>query len=98
MRLLGIGRNQYIDLMNVSRSNKKFGFFRMRNWRELLPSKPVANVTILPWWTAQVGFVTEEDIKSNVDKAEHCMIDQLIDSGPCPAGHLNYPTLHSLYR
>ena len=62
-------RNQYIDLMNMSRSSKRFGFFR-RSGKELLPVKPVDNITILPWWIVQLGFVTEEDMKLNADKAE----------------------------
>jgi len=48
LRLLGIGRNQYIDLMNQSRSGRKL--FRKRNARELLPLKPVAKMMIEPWW------------------------------------------------
>ena len=63
-----ISRNQYIDLMNMSRSSKRFGFFR-RSGKELLPVEPVKDITILPWWIVQLGFVTEEDMKL-ADKAE----------------------------
>jgi len=96
LRLLGVGRNQYIDLMNLSRSSKKFGFFR-KSGRELLPGKPIENIPILPWWNVQVAYITEDDIKANVDKDEHCLIDQIIDSGSCPAGHLNYHVVRQLY-
>ena len=95
LRLIGIGRNQYIDLMNMSRSSKRFGFFR-RSGKELLPTKPVNNITILPWWIAQIGFVTEDDMKI-ADKSQHIMVDQLIDNGPCPAGHLDYDCVLELY-
>ena len=57
LRLLGIGRNQYIDLMNSSRSSKRLlaGFFnRNKAGRELLPEQPVESMTMLPWWTVQV--------------------------------------------
>ena len=54
--------------MNLSRSSKRFGFFR-RSGKELLPIKPV-DIAILPWWIVQLGFITEEDMKVNVDKAE----------------------------
>jgi hypothetical protein len=58
----------------MSRSSKRFGFFR-RSGKELLPVKPVDKLTILPWWIVQLGFVTEEDMKL-ADKAEviilHC--------------------------
>ena len=33
-----------------------------------------------------------------VDKAEHSLIDQLIDSGSCAAGHNDYSVVHALYR
>ena len=102
LRLLGVGRNQYIDLMNSARSRKGIfplpGIFGNRRGRELLPERPVDTMTILPWWTVQVGYVTEEDInKGGVDKDEHCLIDQVIDGGPCPAGTLNKTTVRQLY-
>ena len=57
-RLLGIGRNQYIELMNKTRTKSKFGglassLFR-RSYRELLPTRPVSSLSILPWWMIQV--------------------------------------------
>ena len=33
-----------------------------------------------------------------VDKAEHSLIDQMIDSGACAAGHNDYSVVHGLYR
>ena len=94
--------------------------------------EPVKDITILPWWIVQLGFVTEEDMKL-ADKAEvgiihkhilshgekftllvvpknlfqtrfndfnilqHVMVDQIIDNGPCPVGHLSYDTVLVLY-
>ena len=59
-RLLGIGRNQYIELMNKTRTKSKFGGFTSalfrKSYRELLPTRPVTNLTILPWWVIQVTF------------------------------------------
>ncbi|KAG8005198.1 Protein FAM91A1, partial [Nibea albiflora] len=60
LRLLGIGRNQYIDLMNQCRSSKKF--FRRKSARDLLPAKPV-EISVEPWWVAQTGYITEDDIR-----------------------------------
>ncbi|XP_040581612.1 LOW QUALITY PROTEIN: protein FAM91A1 [Lepeophtheirus salmonis] len=98
LRLLGIGRNQYIDLMNQSRSSKKFGgFFRSRSCKELLPTKPISNFSIVPWWIVNTVTSSEDDLKY-LDKYERMLITQLIDTGPCPAGHLNYETVLSLYR
>ncbi|XP_012942725.1 protein FAM91A1 [Aplysia californica] len=95
LRLLGIGRNQYIDLMNQCRSSKKF--FRKRPVKELLPGQPIEGVTIDPWWIVQVGFVTEDDIRLCND-AEKKVIDMVIDTGPQVSGELSKEVVHSLYR
>ena len=58
LRLLGIGRNQYIELMNKTRTKTKFGAFATsmfrRSYRDLLPARPVNDLVILPWWVVQV--------------------------------------------
>ena len=100
LRLLGIGRNQYIELMNKTRSKSKFGGFTSslfrKSYRELLPTRPVSNLIIQPWWVIQVGYVTEEDVKT-LSKSQRVVIDQIIDHGPCPAGQLPQPDVLSLY-
>ncbi|KAH3848619.1 protein FAM91A1-like [Dreissena polymorpha] len=95
LRLLGIGRNQYIDLMNQCRSSKKF--FRRKPPKELLPTKPVETVQIESWWMVNIGFITEDDIKM-CSKQEKDIIDTIIDQGSQMAGEINHKLLHSLYR
>ncbi|XP_076462522.1 protein FAM91A1-like [Babylonia areolata] len=95
LRLLGIGRNQYIDLMNQCRSTKKF--FRKRPVRELLPAQPIEEVSVDPWWIAHIGYVTEDDVKM-CNGTEKVTIDSIIDTGPQLAGELDKTVLHSLYR
>lgn len=95
LRLIGIGRNQYIELMNSCRSNKRFGLFR-KSGKELLPTIPIDSVPVLPWWYVQIAYITEDDMKG-VDKAAKCLIDQIIDYGSRPAGYLNYQTVRQLY-
>ena len=60
LRLLGIGRNQYIELMNKTRTKTKFGATSMfrRSYRDLLPPRPVSDFVILPWWVVQVTKTT----------------------------------------
>ncbi|XP_047239885.1 protein FAM91A1 isoform X1 [Girardinichthys multiradiatus] len=94
LRLLGIGRNQYIDLMNQCRSSKKF--FRRKSARDLLPSKPV-EISVEPWWVAQTGYITEDDIRI-CSSAEKKAIDKMIDSGPQLAGTTEYNVVLSLYN
>ncbi|XP_016105914.1 protein FAM91A1-like [Sinocyclocheilus grahami] len=94
LRLLGIGRNQYIDLMNQCRSSKKF--FRRKSARDLLPSKPV-DITVEPWWVVQTGYITEDDIRI-CSVAEKAAIDKMIDSGPQLTGSMEYNVVLSLYN
>ncbi|TSK28196.1 Protein FAM91A1 [Bagarius yarrelli] len=93
LRLLGIGRNQYIDLMNQCRSSKQASvpdqkFFRRKSARDLLPAKPV-EISVEPWWVAQTGYITEDDIRI-CSTAEKRAIDKMIDSGPQLAGSMEY--------
>lgn len=94
LRLLGIGRNQYIDLMNQCRSSKKF--FRRKTAHDLLPMKPV-EIAIEAWWVVQAGYITEDDIKI-CTFPEKSAIDKIIDSGPQLSGSLDYNVVHSLYN
>lgn len=94
VRLLGIGRNEYIDLMNQCRSGRKL--FRRRNVKDHLPSKP-ARIPIEPWWVVLLGLVTEDDVK-RASQAEKLMIDRIIDHGPQKAGLCDRELLHSLYK
>lgn len=94
LRLLGIGRNEYIELMNQCRSGRKL--FRRKNVRDLLPPKPV-DINVEPWWTVEVGCVIEEDIKL-ISEAEKELIDRIIDHGCQKAGDLDYHLVHNLYK
>ena len=31
--------------------------------RELLPTQPIDGVSMDPWWIAQIGYITEDDVK-----------------------------------
>ncbi|CAF1562158.1 unnamed protein product [Rotaria magnacalcarata] len=108
LRLLGIGRNQYIELINQSRTilqtARKKVLFNLTNWktpasiRHLLPSQPLDSLHIQPWWVINLGCVTDDDVKQCTNE-EKLIIDYLIDE-KCSklAGELNYEAIHSLYR
>ncbi|XP_003372848.1 protein FAM91A1 [Trichinella spiralis] len=78
LRLLGIGRNRYINLMNDSRSVKKQN--RQKTVRSLLPHVPI-KVDIQPWWIVQNGSILVNDVR-HLPKEEKMVIDHVIDSGP----------------
>ncbi|XP_067004494.2 protein FAM91A1 [Anabrus simplex] len=94
LRLLGIGRNEYIELMNQCRSGRKL--FRRKNIKDLLPPKPI-DINVEPWWNIEVGCVIEEDIKL-ISESEKELIDRIIDHGCQKAGDLDYNLVHSLYK
>jgi hypothetical protein len=108
LRLLGIGRNQYIELINQSRTilqaAKKKMFLNLTAWktpssiRHLLPLQPVDSMHIHPWWIISLGCVTDNDVKQCTNE-EKIIIDYLIDEKSSKlAGELNYTAIHSLYR
>lgn len=106
LRLLGIGRNQYIDLINKYRSSGStgnrllglgLGGAKRKPVRTLLPTQPIS-IVIEPWWVVRVGCVTDEDVKMLTTEERSC-IDAVIDSQESiVAGSLNHPCVHSLYK
>jgi len=94
LRLMGIGRNQYIELMNQYKSKK---FFRRRGIKDLLPSRPVEISHVEPWWEVNIGYVTEDDIRMCTAE-EHKTIDTIIDNGKQSAGSINRQIVLKLYN
>jgi hypothetical protein len=103
LRLLGIGRNQYIDIINKYRSSsnnrlRTIGLGGKRKpVRTLLPTQPIS-IVIEPWWLINVGCVTDDDVKL-LSTEEKIIIDRLIDNqNATVAGLLNNSCVHSLYK
>ena len=101
LRILGIGRNQYLDLMNQCRSRKFLGMIR-KPIKELLPNRPIKNVIIEHWWKVFAGYITEDDIKFMVTSAEREIIDKIMnEDGSSPrgnrAGEFDESDIRSLY-
>lgn len=94
LRLMAIGRNQYIDMMNECRSSKKI--FRRKPIKTLLPRQPVEN-SFEAWWVVNHGYIIEDDIRTCTGE-EKKLVDCIIDNGPQVAGTVDYATLLSLYR
>jgi len=98
LRLLGIGRNQYLDIMNQHRTSKKFFSIMKKVNNELLPSSPVKNIPIEPWWIINPGYITEDDIKST-SKVEKDVIDRLVSeqNSTMRAGSVDQDVIRRLY-
>ncbi|GBN30276.1 Protein FAM91A1 [Araneus ventricosus] len=91
LRLLGIGRNQYIELMNQCRSSKvvfrRIFWCHETNW--IYSSKPVSGLIIEPWWMVFVGIIPDN---------EKVIIDKIIDFGAQKAGEVDAKDVKGLYR
>mmetsp|Transcript_12378 Transcript_12378/g.31660 ORF Transcript_12378/g.31660 Transcript_12378/m.31660 type:complete len:856 (-) Transcript_12378:2026-4593(-) len=96
LNCLGIGRNQYIDLMNSSKATGSFFSRSRKDPKSLLPKKPIELKKMEHWWTVTIGFVTEEDIKA-CSIEEHDMIDRLYDQGTTLVGLVDKGVVESLY-
>uniref|UniRef100_A0A6M2DPN4 Protein FAM91A1 n=1 Tax=Xenopsylla cheopis TaxID=163159 RepID=A0A6M2DPN4_XENCH len=95
LRLIGVGRNEYIELMNQSRGLRG-KLFRKPQLLSLLPRLPI-DVHMEPWWRLDIGYVLENDIKF-VSDAEKDLIDKLIDHGSQTLGELDHKIVSSLYK
>ncbi|ETN63061.1 FAM91A1 [Anopheles darlingi] len=95
LRVLGIGRNEYLSISSDLKSSSPRSFFR-KNPYHFLPKFP-RTVPMHPWWIVEIGHILEKDVE-NLGNDEIAMIDQLIDCGPQTAGTLNLETVQKLYR
>uniref|UniRef100_A0A0K0DXT4 FAM91 N-terminal domain-containing protein n=1 Tax=Strongyloides stercoralis TaxID=6248 RepID=A0A0K0DXT4_STRER len=95
LRLFGIGRNEYMDLVYQTKS--KSGIFRRKtNIKDLLPQKPI-NILIEPWFMIELGIVHDTELKT-LSKKERDVMDLILDGGSQLAGTLDKSVLQILYQ
>ncbi|XP_022884869.1 protein FAM91A1 [Olea europaea var. sylvestris] len=75
LRLTGIGRNEFIDIMNKCRSKKIMWKLNKSIARELLPTEPV-DFAIEPWWGVCLVNFTLEEFKK-LSEEEMATIDKI---------------------
>ncbi|XP_011098773.1 protein FAM91A1 isoform X1 [Sesamum indicum] len=75
LRLTGIGRNEFIDIMNKCRSKKIMWKLNKSIAKELLPTEPVEFV-IEPWWGVCLVNFTLEEFKK-LSEEETATIDKI---------------------
>lgn len=95
LRVLGIGRNEYLALIGELKSNSS-RLFRKPNPQNILPRLPV-KISIESWWKVEIGYVLETDVKY-LNAQEIGVLDDLIDFGSLTAGKSDYTTIQSLYK
>ncbi|KAJ9166537.1 hypothetical protein P3X46_021277 [Hevea brasiliensis] len=75
LRLTGIGRNEFIDIMNKCRSKKIMWKLNKSIAKELLPTQPV-DFAIEPWWGVCLVNFTLEEFKK-LSEEETATIDKV---------------------
>ncbi|XP_021808167.1 protein FAM91A1 [Prunus avium] len=75
LRLTGIGRNEFIDIMNKCRSKKIMWKLNKSIAKELLPTQPV-DFAIDPWWGICLVNFTLEEFKK-LSEEEMATIDKI---------------------
>ncbi|KAL1540219.1 protein FAM91A1-like [Salvia divinorum] len=75
LRITGIGRNEFIDIMNKCRSKKIMWKLNKSIAKELLPIEPVEFV-IEPWWGVCLVNFTLEEFKK-LSEEESAQIDKI---------------------
>lgn len=95
LRVVGIGRNEYLALISELKTNSS-KLFRKPNPMSFLPKFPI-RVNIEPWWKVEVGYVLETDVKF-INAKEISLIDDLIDFGSITAGKADFYVIQSLYK
>ncbi|KAF3340535.1 Protein FAM91A1 [Carex littledalei] len=75
LRLAGVGRNEFIDIMNKCRSKKIMWKLNKSIAKEMLPTQPV-DFTIEPWWGVCLVNFTIEEFKKLTEE-EMATIDKI---------------------
>lgn len=75
LRLTGIGRNEFIDIMNKCRSKKLMWKLNKSIAKDLLPTQPV-DFPIEPWWGVCLVNFTLEEFKK-LSEEETATIDKI---------------------
>eukprot|EP00753_Platysulcus_tardus_P008914 PLAT170.4.p1 GENE.PLAT170.4~~PLAT170.4.p1 ORF type:complete len:733 (-),score=315.56 PLAT170.4:43-2241(-) len=73
LRLLGVGRNEYISLMNVGKSKWKWRLNRQSVLKGLLPTRPPAALRCEPWWEVRTAHLVP-DIVEKLAPAEYDLL------------------------
>nr|CAB3461753.1 unnamed protein product [Digitaria exilis] len=96
LRITGVGRNEFIDIMNKCRSKKIMWKLNKSIAKELLPTEP-ADLAIEPWWGVRfVNFTLEEFKKLSED--ETSAIDKICKEEVNSYVLFDPEVIQSLYR
>ncbi|KAJ7533533.1 hypothetical protein O6H91_13G054100 [Diphasiastrum complanatum] len=96
LRVSGIGRNEFIDIMNKCRTKKLMWKLNRSIVKEMLPTQPV-DIRIESWWiVCVVNLSVEEFRKLSVE--ELTVVDKICKEDINQFGELDPDVVQALYR
>jgi hypothetical protein len=98
--LMGIGRNQYIDIMNKARSQKWTWRFNKSIVKNMLPPHPI-KIKIQYWWIIEVVPMPQQEfmkIYQTMNEDEILAIGIVKSEGQVLACRVPYKPLVSIFR
>ncbi|KAH7301219.1 hypothetical protein KP509_23G016500 [Ceratopteris richardii] len=96
LRLTGIGRNEFIDIMNKCRAKRIMWKLNKAIIKEMMPTQPVT-FTIESWWTVCVVNLSLEEFRK-LSEDEIVVIDKICKEEVNIYGMLDPDVVHGLYR
>eukprot|EP00108_Taenia_solium_P011334 TsM_000733600 transcript=TsM_000733600 gene=TsM_000733600 len=87
-QILGIGRNEYMDLLNVYKGrlcSSQSGLLDTPSslLDELLPKTPLGFAHLQPWFIVRAGSINDADVKANTPSVQS-ILDRIIDNDHPP--------------
>ncbi|GBG60524.1 hypothetical protein CBR_g5699 [Chara braunii] len=96
LRLTGIGRNEFIDIMNKCRAKKLMWKINKSILKEHLPSAPV-DFNIDSWWNVCVVNISNEEYRKLAEE-ELAVLEKVVKEGASLVGELDLDIVRRLYR
>ncbi|KAL0490329.1 hypothetical protein AKO1_006505 [Acrasis kona] len=98
--LMGIGRNQYIDIMNKARSQKWTWRFNKSIVKTMLPQEPL-EIEVQYWWIIEIVPMPQQEflkIYQTMTEDEALAVSIVKSEGKVLACRIPYDSLISIYR
>ncbi|EMS47916.1 hypothetical protein TRIUR3_14970 [Triticum urartu] len=96
LRITGVGRNEFIDIMNKCKSKKIMWKLSKSIAKELLPAQP-ADLAIEPWWGVRFVNFTLEEFKK-LSEEETIAIDKICKEEVNSYVRFDPEVINCLYR
>lgn len=101
VRVIGVGRNEYIDAVNNSKE-RRLGLLKKFSLKQLLPSEPLP-IPMQHWWQVRTAVALEDELKG-LDAFERTVLERVVKRQQLDAknallcGELDASILTALYK